>query len=64
MTHSGESGDHAWHHPAHDGWYGGFQTENWTDRKRGLTIDVFTNRAGGKTAAAPLWRDVAAAYLR
>ena len=48
----------------HDGWYGGFQTENWTDRKRGLTIDVFTNRAGGKAAAAPLWRDVAAAYPR
>ncbi|MDX3189870.1 hypothetical protein PV458_15810 [Streptomyces sp. MN03-5084-2B] len=27
VTHSGESGDdgwnHAWHHPAHDGWYGG-----------------------------------------
>ena len=48
----------------HDGWYGGFQTENWTDRNRGVTIDVFTNRAGGKTVAAPLWRDVAAAYLR
>jgi D-alanyl-D-alanine carboxypeptidase len=48
----------------HDGWYGGFQTENWTDRKRGLTIDVFTNRSGARAAAAPLWRDVAAAYLR
>jgi D-alanyl-D-alanine carboxypeptidase len=48
----------------HDGWYGGFQTENWTDPKRGLTIDVFSNRAGGKTVAAPLWREVAAAYLR
>lgn len=48
----------------HDGWYGGFQTENWTDPSRGLTIDVFTNRAGGKAVAAPLWRDVAAAYLR
>ena len=48
----------------HDGWYGGFQSENWTDRASGLTIDVFANRAGGKAVAAPLWRDVAAAYLR
>jgi D-alanyl-D-alanine carboxypeptidase len=46
----------------HDGWYGGFQTENWTDRKRGVTIDVFTNRAGQRTVAAPLWHTVAAAY--
>ena len=48
----------------HDGWYGGFQTENWTDRKRGLTIDVFTNRSGGKAVASRLWRDVAASYVR
>jgi D-alanyl-D-alanine carboxypeptidase len=48
----------------HDGWYGGFQTENWTNRKRDLTVDVFTNRSGGRAVSARLWRDVAAAYLR
>jgi D-alanyl-D-alanine carboxypeptidase len=48
----------------HDGWYGGFQSENWTDRKHGVTIDVFTNRAGQRTVAAPIWKAVAAAYRR
>jgi D-alanyl-D-alanine carboxypeptidase len=48
----------------HDGSYGGFQTENWTERRSGVTIDVFTNGAGGRYYSGPIWRRVAAAYLR
>ena len=46
----------------HDGSYGGYQTENWTDRGRGLTIAVATNAAGAGSVAPRLWRDVAATY--
>lgn len=48
----------------HDGSYGGFQTENWTDRARGVTVDVFANGAGPRTYAARIWRQVATAYGR
>jgi D-alanyl-D-alanine carboxypeptidase len=48
----------------HDGTYGGFQTENWTDREAGVTIGVFTNRSGGRAVAAPIWKRIAAAYRR
>jgi D-alanyl-D-alanine carboxypeptidase len=53
---------HTW--IGHDGWYGGFQTENWTDRSSGVTVDVFTNRSGAKAVAARIWKRVAAAYGR
>ena len=48
----------------HDGLYGGFQTENWTDRRRGVTVVAFANRAGGRTVSPRIWRAVAAAYGR
>jgi D-alanyl-D-alanine carboxypeptidase len=46
----------------HDGAYGGYQTENWTDRDRRVTVVAFANRAGPRTVAAPIWRQVARAY--
>lgn len=45
----------------HDGDYGGYETENWTDRRRGVTVVVFTNLDGDRPAAVPVWRAVAAA---
>ena len=46
----------------HDGSYGGYQTENWTDRERGVTIVVMTNGAGIGSLAPQLRREIAAAY--
>ena len=46
----------------HDGSYGGYQTENWTDRERGVTIVVMTNGAGIGSLAPQLRRAIAAAY--
>ncbi len=46
----------------HDGSYGGYQTENWTDRERGVTVVVMTNGAGIGSLAPQLRRAIAAAY--
>jgi D-alanyl-D-alanine carboxypeptidase len=43
----------------HDGSYGGYQTENWTDRRRRLTVVG----AGMGSVAPKVWRAVARAYV-
>jgi CubicO group peptidase (beta-lactamase class C family) len=48
----------------YDGEYGGYETENWTDPKRGLTVVVFTNLDGDRVVAPRIWRVVAGAALR
>ena len=45
----------------HDGSYGGYQTENWTDRAAGVTVVVATNGAGMGVLSPRIWRAVAAA---
>ena len=47
----------------HDGIYGGYQTENWTDRASGVTVVVMTNGAGMGALSLRIWRAVAAAAV-
>jgi D-alanyl-D-alanine carboxypeptidase len=47
----------------HDGSYGGYQTENWTDRASGVTVVVMTNGAGMGVLSPRIWRAVAAAAV-
>lgn len=47
----------------HDGSYGGYQSQNWTDRRRGITVVVMTNAAGMPDPAPRLWRTIAKAYV-
>ena len=48
----------------HRGYFGGFETEDWTDSTRQLTIAVGTNLeiAGGQPISTPIWRAIAQAY--
>jgi D-alanyl-D-alanine carboxypeptidase len=48
----------------HRGYFGGFETEDWTDSTRQLTIAVGTNLeiAGGQPISTPMWRAIAQAY--
>jgi CubicO group peptidase (beta-lactamase class C family) len=48
----------------HRGYFGGFETEDWTDPTRQLTIAVGTNLeiAGGRPISTPIWSAIAKAY--
>ena len=48
----------------HRGYFGGFETEDWTDPSRQVTIAVATNLeiAGGLPISTPAWRAIARAY--
>lgn len=46
----------------HDGSYGGYQSENWTDPDRDITVVAMTNAAGAGAVSPRIWRAVAAAY--
>jgi D-alanyl-D-alanine carboxypeptidase len=53
---------HTW--TGHDGLYGGYAVESWTDRSRDLTLTVMTNAHGyqrGEPAATDIWRQLARA---
>jgi D-alanyl-D-alanine carboxypeptidase len=48
----------------HRGYFGGFETEDWTDPTRQLTIAVGTNLeiAGGQPICTPIWNAIAQTY--
>jgi D-alanyl-D-alanine carboxypeptidase len=52
----------------HEGSYGGFESENWHDSKRGVTITVTTNMderaSAADTTSDRIWMSVARAYDR
>ena len=50
----------------HRGYFGGFETEDWTDPSRQVTIAVSTNvqLVGGGPVSTPIWRTIAGAYDR
>ncbi len=55
---------HAW--LGHRGYFGGFESEDWSDPSRQLTIAVADNLevVGGGPISTPIWRAVAQAYDR
>jgi D-alanyl-D-alanine carboxypeptidase len=57
---------HVW--VGHDGTYGGYESESWTDRTRGVTvavtIDIRERDSAPDTASSALWRSVVRAYDR
>ena len=57
---------HRW--VGHDGEYGGFESENWHDRARDVTIALLTNLeetdGADNTISDPIWSAVAKAYDR
>ena len=61
---SREFNGHRW--LGHDGSYGGYESENWTDEQRQVTIAVTTNMAYEKNiepgVAKRIWREVVRAY--
>jgi len=61
-TFQGSMAGHLW--TGHDGLYGGYAIESWTDRSRDLTLTVMTNAHGyrnGEPAATSIWRRLAKA---
>ena len=50
----------------HRGYFGGFETEDWTDPSRQVTIAVGTNLqlVGGGPISTPIWTTIAKAYDR
>jgi D-alanyl-D-alanine carboxypeptidase len=61
----GQSYDgHSW--VGHNGAYGGYESENFTDRSRGVTVAVTTNLEqagdGADSVAEQIWRSVVSAY--
>lgn len=48
----------------HRGYFGGFETEGWTDPTRQLSIAVGTNLeiVGGEPISTPIWKAIAQAY--